>query len=179
MKRITSLTFIALITFLIGIAAAGLWMASRKPSLPQFNSKANHPSRQQSLLAEVFQDFQFVGDDQFSSEVSAHTMEPRPLPEVFQPKHQYIFHRCPAIGNLDIFEEFQNRFRSRGISFKTTSGSTHRMVGGLLFYIEFEDAQYKGYIENKTDTQILNSELSGRCSVDDYVLVVKEVKVME
>ena len=177
MKRITSLTFITLITFLLGVAAAGFWMVSRKP-LPQVNSKANHPSRRQSLLAEVFQDFQFVGDEQFSSEVSAHAMEPQPLPGVFQPRHQYIFHRCPHTENLEIFEEFKNRLLSRGISFNTTSGSTYRFMGGLLFRIEFEDAQYKGYIENTLCKQIVNSKQSVQCSVDDYVLVVEKVKVV-
>ncbi len=180
MKQLSVRAIIALVTFSIGIAAASIWFIRRhQPVTPKVEIVKVNPKIVSPKFLEVFSDFEYVGDVALSESLPPHNTEIQPLPQSFEVKRQYIFHRRNPTDNDFLFEELQSRLRSKEIKILKAQGNVYAYIDGLHFHIYFQDGIYRGHIENRIDHQIASSRdisLIQRLFIDDYILTIEEIK---
>lgn len=183
MHRLTSRLAVALLTFIVGVTAASIWLLhwSRKPNQEQSVSLTNNNLSQVDNVAHeadnlkvILFDFTFVGNDVYvPHSIPSHGIEAKPMPTKFDVGQQYVFHSHYSDNDYH-FEELQKRIRSQGFEVLAIERLAMRNVGGLLFRIRFRNANHQFIIFNEPDRQILeNAEWYRNWSVDDYVLAVE------
>jgi len=183
MHRLTSRLAVAILTFIVGITAASIWLLHRNRESNQESSASltyNSPSEVDDFTHEadnlkgILSDFIFVGNDVYvPHSIPSHGMEAKPLPTNFDVGQQYIFHSHYS-DNAYHFEELQNRIQSIGFDILSAEVILLRNVGGAMFRITFRNANHRFIIFNEPDRQILgNVEWYKSWSVDDYILVIE------
>jgi hypothetical protein len=183
MRSLTSRLAVALLTFIMGVTAASIWLFRRHRELNQEpstsltssnSSKVADFTHEADSLKGILSDFIFVGNDVYvPHSIASHDMEAKPLPTKFDVGRQYIFHSHYSDNDYH-FEELQNRIRSKGFDILSAEVILLRNVGGAMFRIKFRNANHRFIIFNEPDRQILgNVEWYKSWSVDDYILVIE------
>ena len=183
MRHLTSRLAVALLTFIVGVTAASVWLLRRNRDLnqePYTSLTSNNPSKVDDFTHEadslkgILSDFIFIGNDVYvSHSIPSHGMEAKPLPTKFDVGQQYIFHSHYSDNDYH-FEELQKRIRSQGFDILSAEVILLRNVGGAMFRIRFSNANHRFIIFNEPDRQILgNVEWYKSWSVDDYILVIE------
>jgi hypothetical protein len=126
---------------------------------------------------EVLSDFVFVGSGAYApSSIPAHGTKEIVLPTQLKVGTQYIFHLRRSEQTSDIHKTLVERLQSRGIKVVSSDVNLDKYIGGPIFRISFQGDDFKGFIFNALDGQIVKNEaLSREWSVDDYILVLEEL----
>jgi hypothetical protein len=134
------------------------------------------PKEKRPLYVEALSDFVYVGSGPYDVQsVPAHEMKELPLPSSFKAGYQYVFHLKSSGQDADIYKRLLTRLQSKDIKITSANGDVHRYMGGPGFRIAFQGADFKGFIFNTLDGQILNNPaLVKEWSLDDYILVLEE-----
>lgn len=128
-----------------------------------------------SNIADVLSDFTFVGAGKHSpTSVAEHDTEAKVLPSKLEANRQYIFHRTTPTDNYELFETLQQRLRQQGIRIIRAVEEGDRYVGGLSFFIQFQDGRHTGFIANRLDTELMKSMETSLGTPDDYLLVIEK-----
>jgi hypothetical protein len=174
---------IALLTFSVGLAVVSVWLIRRHSAIvPEVETVKAKEKIVSPKFVEVFSDFEYVGNAALSETIPPHKTDAQSLPQIFEAKRQYIFHRPNPTDNDSLFIELQNRLRSKNITILTAQGNIHAYIDGLHFHILFQDGKYRGRIENQLDPQIAKTDdivLRKRLFIDDYILTIEEIKEAE